>query len=135
VYVGDECLGAQTVLAEDFAVLRTVETGSWLGRAHQGRGFGKEMRAATLHFAFECLGATHAVTGAFEDNAASLGVTRSLGYRPNGERLCVRRGSVARELRFVLDAEGWSAATARLGPTEASGITPDLLAQLGVPTD
>jgi RimJ/RimL family protein N-acetyltransferase len=131
VYAGEECVGTQTVLAEDFAVLRTVETGSWLGKAHQGRGFGKEMRAAALHLAFECLGATHAVTGAFEDNAASLGVTRSLGYRPNGERLRVRRGSGTRELRFVMDLDGWSAAAALLSPTSATGVTADLLAQLG----
>jgi RimJ/RimL family protein N-acetyltransferase len=131
VYAGDECVGTQTVLAEDFAVLRTVETGSWLGRDHQGRGFGKEMRAAALHLAFECLGATHAITGAFEDNAASLGVTRSLGYRPNGERLRVRRGTVARELRFVMDADDWSATASLLSPTEAVGVTSDLLAQLG----
>jgi hypothetical protein len=71
------------------------------------------------------------VTGAFEDNAASLGVTRSLGYRPNGERLRVRRGSGARELRFVMDLDGWSAAAALLSPTEATGVTADLLAQLG----
>ena len=31
-----------------FRTLRTFETGSWLGREFQGRGIGKEMRAATL---------------------------------------------------------------------------------------
>ena len=39
-----------------FAVHRTVDTGSWLGQAFQGRGFGKEMRAAVLGFAFDGLG-------------------------------------------------------------------------------
>ena len=38
----------QSIDAEEFAVHRTVHTGSWLGRAFQGRGFGKEMRAAVL---------------------------------------------------------------------------------------
>ena len=49
-----------------------------------GRGFGKEMRAAVLGFAFDGLGALSAETSAFLDNAASNGVTRSLGYEDNG---------------------------------------------------
>jgi hypothetical protein len=38
-------------------MLREFESGSWLGREHQGRGLGKEMREATLHLGFEGLGA------------------------------------------------------------------------------
>ena len=41
-------IGAQSVNAEGFPTFRTVHTGSWLGRAYQGRGLGKEMRAAVL---------------------------------------------------------------------------------------
>ena len=42
------------------------------------------MRIATLHLGFLGLDALEASTGAFEDNLASLGVTRKLGYEPNG---------------------------------------------------
>ena len=35
----------------DFPTLRAAESGSWLGLAYQGRGFGKEMRAAIVEFA------------------------------------------------------------------------------------
>jgi RimJ/RimL family protein N-acetyltransferase len=74
-------VGTQGIGAREFAVVREVRTGSWLGRRYQGLGIGTQMRAAALHLAFERLGAQHATSGAFEDNAASLGVSRKLGYR------------------------------------------------------
>src|SRR6478735_3107272 len=66
----DGPIGAQSVRAGRFAVYRTVDTGSWLGRRFQGRGLGKEMRAAVLGFAFDGLGAEVAETSAFLDNEA-----------------------------------------------------------------
>lgn len=102
-------VGSQGVQSTDFGVCREVETGSWLGLAHQGQGLGKEMRAAVLHLAFGGLGADRALTGAFDDNAACLGVTRSLGYRPNGERTLAVEGVCRRELLFVLDRADWQA--------------------------
>ena len=42
------------------------------------------MRRAVLTLAFEHLSAEHAITSAWHDNAASLGVSRSLGYTDNG---------------------------------------------------
>jgi hypothetical protein len=44
-------IGIQSLSATGFAVDRTVETGSWLGAASQGRGLGAEMRAAVLELA------------------------------------------------------------------------------------
>ena len=41
-------VGTQGLTAEHFGTLREVGSGSWLGRAHQGRGIGVEMRAAVL---------------------------------------------------------------------------------------
>ena len=90
-----------------FAATRVVETGSWLGREHQGHGIGKEMRAAILHLAFEGLGAEVAQSGAWHDNDASLGVTRALGYEPNGERRDLRRGVADRMLLFRLTRAAW----------------------------
>ena len=77
-------VGTQGMGGRDFAVLREVHTGSWLGRRYQGQGIGTQMRAAVLHLAFEGLQAQWAVSAAFEDNAASLGVSRKLGYRDDG---------------------------------------------------
>jgi RimJ/RimL family protein N-acetyltransferase len=50
-------VGSQGVGGRDFAVLREVHTGSWLGRRYQGQGIGTQMRAAVLHMAFDGLGA------------------------------------------------------------------------------
>jgi RimJ/RimL family protein N-acetyltransferase len=80
VLADGEVIGTQGVDARDFARLLEVGTGSWLGRAFHGRGYGTEMRAAVLDLAFEGLGAEYATSEAFEDNAASYAVSRKLGY-------------------------------------------------------
>ena len=109
VVVADgQVVGLQTVLAESFATRRTVKTGSWLGQAHQGRGYGTEMRAAVLHLAFSGLEAVRAESGAWHDNAASLAVSRKLGYAENGDEWLVRGDEPDREVRLVLTRERWA---------------------------
>jgi RimJ/RimL family protein N-acetyltransferase len=128
---GGGFLGSQDVGATDFAALRTVGTGSWLRRSARGLGLGTEMRAAVLLWAFDHLGAELAQTSAYDWNAPSIGVSRSLGYEPNGEARCEGApGVVERELRFRLAKEafrrpGWqlevhghAAAAAVLGVPE-----------------
>ena len=106
--VEEGCIvGTQDMFARDFGILRTVETGSWLGREHQGRGIGKEMRAAVLHLAFAGLGASVARSAAFADNTASLRVSRALGYIDDGEDLTLRRGTGSRQIRLRLRREDW----------------------------
>ena len=63
-------MGVQGFAARDFPVLRTAETGSWLGAAFQGRGIGTRMRQAICAFLFDELGATQISSAAFVDNAA-----------------------------------------------------------------
>lgn len=106
-FVDGELVGTQSVMANDFTKTRWVETGSWLGMPHQGRGIGKEMRAAVLHLAFEGLGAEYAGTAAFHDNPSSLGVTRALGYRENGFHLADREGSFDLMFKFVMTRADW----------------------------
>ncbi len=77
-------IGCQDVGAKDFALLKTVSTGSWLKQSAQGRGLGAEMRAAVVLWAFDWLGADVAESEAADWNAASLGVSRTLGYELNG---------------------------------------------------
>jgi RimJ/RimL family protein N-acetyltransferase len=100
-------VGTQGIGARDFAVLREVGTGSWLGRPYQGRGIGTQMRAAVLALAFDGLGAEFATSGAFGDNAASLGVSRKLGYRDDGMERYPIRGKPADVLRLRLDRASW----------------------------
>ena len=96
-------VGTQELAAESFAVTREVVSGSWLGMRHQGRGFGTEMRAAVLLFAFDVLGARAARSSAFADNAVSLRVSAKLGYRPDGTQLRSRRGEPVVDTRLVLE--------------------------------
>jgi RimJ/RimL family protein N-acetyltransferase len=84
IWHGDDFIGCQDIAAKDFAAVRTVSTGSWLRRDVQGRGFGKEMRAAVALYSFDWLGAEAAESEAAAWNNQSLGVSRSLGYRLNG---------------------------------------------------
>jgi RimJ/RimL family protein N-acetyltransferase len=107
-FVDGRPVGVQDLGAEHFRAVRSVETGSWIGRAHQGEGLGREMREAVLHLAFAGLGALEALSGAFEDNAASIATSRAIGYVENGEARGPRRDGSARTIRFRLGREAWA---------------------------
>jgi RimJ/RimL family protein N-acetyltransferase len=107
VFVDGDPVGVQDVGAANFRAVRSVETGSWLGRAHQGRGIGREMREAILHLAFAGLDAQEALSGAFEDNVASLATSRAVGYEENGEARGLRREASGRTVRFRMGRDAW----------------------------
>lgn len=107
VLVDGEPAGVQGALAKNFAALRQAETGSWLGQEFQGKGIGKEMRAAMLHFLFVGLGAQRCLSGAWHDNESSLGVSRATGYVENGEEIRLRRSTPDRLIHLLLTREGW----------------------------
>jgi RimJ/RimL family protein N-acetyltransferase len=107
VLVDGEVAGIQGLMANNFANLRQAETGSWLGKAFQGQGVGKEMRAAVLHFLFAGLDAERAISGAWHDNPSSLGVSRALGYEENGSEFRMRRDRADRLIHLVLTREKW----------------------------
>ena len=113
-------VGIQDMRAGDFAVTRQVGTGSWLGRDHQGKGIGTEMRAAVLHLAFEELGALTAVSAAFEGNRASARVSERLGYRRDGIDVLSVRGQRVVENRYRLDRRDWEAH--RTVPVTVTGV-------------
>lgn len=100
-------IGVQDLGARDFAVRKTVATGSWLGRAYQGRGYGTEMRAAVLALAFDGLGAELAESGYFKGNAASARVSAKLGYVDNGEEVWAVGPERAVERRLRVGRETW----------------------------
>ena len=95
-------VGVQGVSTRDFPVTRTGETGSWLGRDHQGAGIGTLMRQAMCVLCFDHLGFDEVTSGAFADNPASQAVSRKVGYRPNGEERFARRGEAAAMLKLRL---------------------------------
>jgi RimJ/RimL family protein N-acetyltransferase len=122
--VDGKVVGTQGITARQFAILKVVHTGSWLGRAHQGTGIGKEMRAAVLHFAFAGLGAARAESGAWEDNHPSLGVSRALGYTEDGDEILPRRGIASRQIRLKLGRTDWE--TNRRDDIVIEGLEPCL---------
>ena len=108
--VDGEVVGTQSVIAER------------LRRAPRGRlparGSGRRTRAGASarrcappcsSFAFAGLGAEYALTGAWHDNAASLGVTRSLGYVEDGRRRATRRDAPDWLVGFRLARCQWEA--------------------------
>lgn len=123
-YLDGAPVGKQTMSGKDFAIIREVYTGSWLGRRFHGRGIGTEMRAALLALAFDGLGARYARSSAFEDNPSSLRVSEKLGYRRDGFELNARRGQPALTHRLRLSVDDWRA-TVRV-PVEVEGLEPCL---------
>ncbi|SDK61137.1 Protein N-acetyltransferase, RimJ/RimL family [Glycomyces sambucus] len=102
-------IGMQEVTAKRFGVTREATTGSWLGLAHHGQGFGTEMRAAVLAFLFEGLGADYALSASFDGNEPSAGVSRRLGYLADGVDHKVLRDQRRLDRRWRLDRERWEA--------------------------
>lgn len=103
-------VGIQSLEAEQFPVLRTVDSGSWLIPSVRGRGIGVAMRLAILGLAFDQLGALAAVTSARADNAASLGVSRRIGYSGNGVCLSDSAQGLVELVQLRLTARAWQAA-------------------------
>jgi RimJ/RimL family protein N-acetyltransferase len=68
------------------------------------------MRAAVLQLAFGDMSAVAAVTSAWHDNGASLGVSRALGYRDNGVELVRRDDGVDGMVHLRLRREDWAGA-------------------------
>lgn len=109
VFQDGRLIGYQGLEGEDFVRLRTVDSSSWLIGAVRGRGVGKHLRAAVLALAFGPLGAQVAVTSAWTDNHASLGVSRALGYVDNGV-VAHPRGETAGQLAHLrLTRDRWLA--------------------------
>jgi RimJ/RimL family protein N-acetyltransferase len=120
VIVDGKAVGACDLIAESFPELRQFKTGSWLGRQFQGRGLGKEFRQAALALGFGGLGAEFALTGMWHDNAASKGVTTSLGYEFEGRRRVLRRGVPDEMLEYRMARAHWE--TIRRDDIELVGV-------------
>ncbi len=111
--VGRDIVGVQEIGAQYFSVTRTVSTGSWVGRRFQGAGYGKAMREAVLHLAFEGLGAERADTAAWITNHASLGVSRAMGYRDNGTTTRAAEGKRVEQINLTLKRSDWRPSSTR----------------------
>ncbi len=115
-------VGAQGISSRDFANTRTVETGSWVGAAHQGRGIGTEMRAAALELIFRGLGAVAATSGWLDGNLSSARVSEKLGYRETGISEMSPRGIPVPHHDLRLERRDWASPF----PVEIDGLEPSL---------
>ncbi len=107
IFLEDRPLGLVTLRARNFPVVREVTTSSWLGLLHHGQGLGTEARTGVLALAFEHLGAEAAVTEVFQDNHASQGVSRKLGYEHDGISRDARGDEVLVSDRLRLTLSTW----------------------------
>jgi RimJ/RimL family protein N-acetyltransferase len=118
---GGAFIGVQELEGNDFARLRTLDSSSFLVVAARGQGLGQQMRQAVLALGFGPLGAQAAVTEAWHDNHASLGVSRALGYLPNGEALHRRGDGTDTMVHLRLTRADW-VASGRADAVEISGV-------------
>ncbi|TFD02732.1 N-acetyltransferase [Cryobacterium sinapicolor] len=117
-------IGMVALRGREFPVLREVKTESWLGLEHHGRGLGTEARSALLHLAFVGLEADAALSEVFQNNPASQGVSRKLGYEHDGISRDVLDGRSVTSDRLRLTRQVWEAGP-RLKVT-MSGLSPCL---------
>lgn len=100
-----ELVGMQDLHARDFDQTRHIDTGSWLGLAHHGRGTGTLMRQLAVGFTFDELGALECESGYVFGNHASATVSRKTGYAENEGRRIMQhttRGKVGVNEQRVL---------------------------------
>ena len=122
-FIEDEPVGTQDIGATKFVDRRSVATGSWLLKNHQGKGLGKEMRAAVLELAFVGLDAHEALSESRVGNEASAGVSLSLGYEANGMKRMSFGDQVDDELIWRLTRDRWQSHRGDMGIT-IEGLEP-----------
>ena len=127
VRVAGQLVGVQGFATKNYPVTRTAETGSWLARRFQSGGVGTRMRQCVCALLFDHLGAAEVTSGAWVDNAASLAVSRKVGYREGDVDRRQRQGALAWHRRLVLRPDDF----VRGEPVQVSGVEP-LRTALGV---
>jgi RimJ/RimL family protein N-acetyltransferase len=102
VFLDGRPIGVQAVHGVQFSRTKRGSTGSWLGARWQRQGLGTEMRGAILTLLFDGLGGSEAASGAIFGNAASLGVSRKLGYEQVGVSTVSPRGVAVEHADLLL---------------------------------
>jgi len=63
---------------------KRAEIGYWIGKPHWGKGYGKNAVAVMLSYGFKALELNRVYCNAFESNARSIALLRSLGFVEEG---------------------------------------------------
>ncbi|MGM5481805.1 MAG: GNAT family N-acetyltransferase [Nanobdellota archaeon] len=89
----------------------TAETGSWLNKKYQRKGYMTEAKIAINNFAFKELGLRRMSTHAFTDNIASNKTQKKMGYIHEGTlrqvAICKATGKIHDEHTYSLLKEEW----------------------------
>ena len=97
---------------------KTAKTGSWLAHDYHRKGLMTEAKIAIFDFAFNKLKLERLGTEAFEVNAASNGMMKSLGYHYEGTlRRAIRAKSTGKyhdEHLYALFRKDWKKARPRI---------------------
>ena len=83
------------------------ETSAWIARRFQGKGYGREVEAAVLAFAFEQCGAQEVSAGTFAFNGAGRSLARGAGFVETPADPVLNRGELAEYVTLTLDAAGY----------------------------
>lgn len=104
----DEPVGLQIARSVDWQTTRVAETGAWLGHKYQRQGWGTQMRALICELLFNGFDALEVHSASFVDNHGAIGVSRKLGFSPNGTVWADRAGERVEVERFRLPKEKWA---------------------------
>ena len=112
--VDGDVVGAQGLHANrQFPIARELSTGSWIGPAHRGAGFGTLARWCALYVAFEGLDALTVRSEAMIENVASQRVSQRCGYEQDGTAVAAQwtTGRRLEMRRYRHDRDRWRALT------------------------
>ena len=89
-----------------------IELGFWIGKPYWGRGYATEAARALVGYAFDKLGLTQIVAGAFRENRASRRVLEKVGFGKTtlAEVNWPHRGGHRRIQRYAITREKLRAA-------------------------
>jgi RimJ/RimL family protein N-acetyltransferase len=96
-----------------------IETGGWLGREFNGRGFHTEASAALTRAAFEVLGAPRVQVTCLTTNAAVIAVRRKLGFTHEGTVRHLADGERQDEMLWGMLPSEWPSSPAATLAAEA----------------
>lgn len=125
-FKGDDLMGTTSLRRNLCGEMVLYDTGSYLFREFQGQGYGRLMRRMILHLAFEGLGIPFVESIAHPLNAASVELSRSLGYEHAGE-------TPSGQMRWVMRASQWQDQPRTSDPVVTMTGVEGLAAQLRIP--
>jgi RimJ/RimL family protein N-acetyltransferase len=116
-----------TVIGEallEWASERQGELGFALGRDHHGRGYAAEAATAMMRLGFDELGFHRITAVCIDENVASAGLLRKLGFRQEARLVdnVLFKGAWATQLVFAMLEDEWRAR--RTDPTHRDRVRP-----------